>query len=1651
MKVKQIEDPASAMPDFKVECEYDGCDWHREAPATQVDALTKLLEHHVIAKHAPAPAPPRQDSAIKLRPEKVPRPQVEKGVTDDDWNFFLDRFTHYKRVYSLAGLEVKDQLLACCDEDLRRDLYRTMGAGYNDITENLLLEEIRKLAVPHQNQLVNVVSLMGMVQDTDEGIRNFSARVQGQAKVCTFTVAVQAKCPDQETCKKQFEVIASYHKEMVKHQIVRGLADSDIKDLVLSEADKPLEDLIKFIEGKESGKRSGKLLSNPVKINRLQATPSGTSVDSKEKCSYCGKPGHQRHAPASLRKEKCPAFGTKCSKCDRDNHWAAVCKSAKNPRSTPKNTNNEVSEENTAKSESLTAQFHEIQILEMQLHKNRSVKAIIMPHMAYQEVEGWIKKSPESHPILPVTVTTHIGGYKQLNLPLRPSRDICTARNQPGLADTGAQTVAAGMGLVHSLGLKRKDLIPVSLQLSAANSTDMDVLGAILITITGQDKTSGLPLSSQQVCYITSNCNKLILSKEVCRDLKIIPENFPQVGSCSKPTNNNHSAQVAASSQTGARQSHTPCGCPARTSTPPPPTSMPYPATEDNREKLEKFIMDHYKGSAFNVCEHNPLPVIQNEPLSIIVDHKVKPTAIHKPVPIPVHWEEQVKGGLDRDVALKVIEPVPLGTPVTWCSRMIIVPKQDGSPRRTVDLQALNKASVRQTHHTESPYHLATSVPPGTKKTILDCWNSFHSVALREEDKHFTTFITKWGRYRYITAPQGYLASGDGFTHRYDLIVSDFPNLVKCVDDSLLHNPDLESSFWQTCKYISLCGSNGITFNPKKFSFGRDDVEFAGFEISNDSVKPSKKILQSITEFPKPTDISSARSWFGLVNQVAFAFCMSDTMAPFRDLLKTTTPFVWTPELDKIFEISKKTIVDAVEEGVKIFEMDRPTCLATDWSKTGLGFFLLQKHCTCPSMSPRCCPTGWKLTFAGGRFTTSAESRYSPTEGEALAVADSLHKARHFILGCTNLVVATDHQPLLKLLGDRRLEEISNPRLERIKEKTLLYRFDMIYVPGRFHSGPDSMSRYPTQPADETDSLLTSISTKNLRISIHSMTWRHPAVDESLQIEEVIRSVAVAAMTVAGGDLPVVSWDRLVHASEGDESLSALRDIISEGIPENRAQLPTILQAYHQYRDRLTVVDGVIVYDERVVIPDSLRREVLDTLHGAHQGCSGMMGRAAAAVFWPGMTSDIARTREMCGSCNRSAPSQPSAPPTLPPTPEYPFQLQCADYATYNGVNYLVLVDRYSGWLSIYKVGSGEFDSKTLIKILKNHFCTFGIAGELATDGGPQMTSTETQKFLNRWTVKHRLSSAYFPHSNCRAELGVKSGKRMLRENVKANGDLDTDAFLRALMQYRNTPDQDTKKSPAQVIFGRNTRDFLPILTSKLKLRPEWVVTMEEREKGLMKRHTRAMERLSEHTKELPELSEGTHVLIQNQCGPHAKKWDRTGVVVECKGHQQYLVRVDGSGRVTLRNRKFLRTFVPYSLQPAPRTDTAPARLPAVKPDVQPIPESRPVREIPLHQYDTPANQVRHHPAADVPDHDHGQGHDHDRSDPPSPMTRPPTTTVPSPSLQCTPRKSSRVRRPNTLLDPNTYDLTMLYTGYGRGEKKVYTKNKRKCLEGERG
>ena len=103
-------------------------------------------------------------------------------------------------------------------------------------------------------------------------------------------------------------------------------------------------------------------------------------------------------------------------------------------------------------------------------------------------------------------------------------------------------------------------------------------------------------------------------------------------------------------------------------------------------------------------------------PLEFKLKEDVKPHAVYVPAAVPAHWQEKVKADIERDVALCVLEPVPPNVAMTWCHRMVICAKKDGTPRRTIDFQALNRHASRETHHNPSPFHIARSVPHNMKK-----------------------------------------------------------------------------------------------------------------------------------------------------------------------------------------------------------------------------------------------------------------------------------------------------------------------------------------------------------------------------------------------------------------------------------------------------------------------------------------------------------------------------------------------------------------------------------------------------------------------------------------------------------------------------------------------------------------------------------------------------------------------------------------------------------------------------------------------------------------------------------------------------------------------------------------------------------------------
>ena len=157
-----------------------------------------------------------------------------------------------------------------------------------------------------------------------------------------------------------------------------------------------------------------------------------------------------------------------------------------------------------------------------------------------------------------------------------------------------------------------------------------------------------------------------------------------------------------------------------------------------------------------------------------------------------------------------------------------------------------------------------------------------------------TTFITPWGRFRYLVTPQGATASGDGYPRRYDNIIADGQRKTKIVDDTAMLDEYLESHWWRVIDFLILAGENGIVLNPEKLQFAQREIDFAGFRISEKKIQPAPKFLNSIRDFPMPTKITDVRSWFGLVNQVGHYDKLTDIMLPFKRLLSSTMKFFWT-------------------------------------------------------------------------------------------------------------------------------------------------------------------------------------------------------------------------------------------------------------------------------------------------------------------------------------------------------------------------------------------------------------------------------------------------------------------------------------------------------------------------------------------------------------------------------------------------------------------------------------------------------------------------------------------------------------------------------------------------------------------------------------
>ena len=241
-----------------------------------------------------------------------------------------------------------------------------------------------------------------------------------------------------------------------------------------------------------------------------------------------------------------------------------------------------------------------------------------------------------------------------------------------------------------------------------------------------------------------------------------------------------------------------------------------------------------------------------------------------------------------------------------------------------------------------------------------------------------------------------------------------------------------------------------------------------------------------------------------------------------------------------------------------------------------------------PVHPPYCCSNGWRVTLAGSRFLLSAEQSYAPIEKEALAVAWGLEQTKYFTQGCDNLVVVTEHKLLTKIFGDRTLDEISNSWFFRLKQRTLMWCFDIAHLPGSTNTAADDASRHPA-----TSKFFATIS---------------GAERDSL---DFFKETLLASVWQNTRHELTLNWDEIARHTASDAALNDLLSVIQSNFYVNFPPKGGIRQ-YLSYRNGFYISDGVISYNDRVVIPPQLHYQVLCALHAAHQELSAMERRARA-------------------------------------------------------------------------------------------------------------------------------------------------------------------------------------------------------------------------------------------------------------------------------------------------------------------------------------------------------------------------------------------------------------------------------------------------------
>ncbi|XP_026441996.1 uncharacterized protein K02A2.6-like, partial [Papaver somniferum] len=488
-----------------------------------------------------------------------------------------------------------------------------------------------------------------------------------------------------------------------------------------------------------------------------------------------------------------------------------------------------------------------------------------------------------------------------------------------------------------------------------------------------------------------------------------------------------------------------------------------------------------------------------------------------------------------------------------------------------------------------------------------------------------------------------------------DTMLSGLDYTIAYLDDILVKSESVDEHKHHLRKVFERLRSYGFRVKENKCDFLLEEIKYLGHIINKEGKKPDKNRASAIKDMPEPKDIKSLQSFLGLVSYYQdFIPDLHILRAPLNDLLKKEKPWLWTKGCKQAFKDIKEKLTSDLF--LVHFDPKVDIIVASDASSHGVGACILHK---------------WKdgkvrpIAHAS-RSLLPAERNYSQIEKEALAIIFAVTKFHRYIHG-RYFTLQTDHKPLVTIFGSKKgLPTYTANRLLRWGTILLNYNFKIQYLSTHKIGHADGLSRLipkATEPLEDT-------------------------VIASLRAEDEVEENMANAIR----ELPVSLKD-IKREADKDKYIMEIKDKLTKKDGKNQ--------------ETFSLVDNVLMYGERVVIPSTLQKRILKDFHTGHPGINRMKSLMRAYVYWPGMDNDITSMVGRCKGCILASKSPHILHKPWPKT-DRPWSRIHIDFAgPIDGWNYLVVVDSYSKWPEVFQMKRPT--SQNTIYKLHELFARFGV------------------------------------------------------------------------------------------------------------------------------------------------------------------------------------------------------------------------------------------------------------------------------------------------------------------------------------------------------